>query len=89
MDHNVPEYTMSSGDEVSALKERLDTLDKKLYGLAHFMVRMIHCVTSAISTTMKEELEMKNIEDHLFWVEDDMVQLLSKKWEKANDFAIG
>lgn len=52
VEKNVLEYTASGGEEVSAPKERLDTLDKKLYGLTRFMVRMIHSVTSTISVAM-------------------------------------
>lgn len=89
IEQNDPNYTTGGGEELGVLKEILEILDKKFYGLTHLMVKMIHYVTSTLSATMKDELGMKKTEDHQEWVGDDMVQLMSENQEKANQYVFG
>lgn len=63
IEQNDPVYTTGSEEEIGMLKNRLDILDKKLLGLTHFTVKMIHYVTSNLSASMKDEMGIKKTED--------------------------
>lgn len=76
IEQNDIDYTTSGGEELGVLKERMDKLDKKFYGLTCFTVKLVHCVTSTLSVSMKDEMEMKKTEDCQEWIGDVLVQLL-------------
>lgn len=59
-------------------------MEKKFSGLTCFIVKLVHYVTSTLSTVMKDEMDKKTTKDGPKWVGDDVVNLLSQNWENAS-----